>query len=48
MIGRHERSCHESFMTGEITDRVVELLEQFCDLHAEVSVASLSELPQPA
>jgi YgiT-type zinc finger domain-containing protein len=37
-------SCHESYMTGEVTDRLTELLRQLRSLQTEVSVASYSSL----
>ena len=38
-------SCHESYMTGEVTDRVTELLKQLRSLRTEISVVSYSALP---
>jgi YgiT-type zinc finger domain-containing protein len=38
-------SCHESFMNGEVTDRVTELLQQLRSLKSEVSVVSYSPIP---
>ena len=38
-------SCHESYMTGEVTDRVTDLLRQLRSLQTEVSVVSYSVLP---
>ena len=41
-------SCHEPFLTGEATDRVVELLRQLRSLQTEVSVVSYQALPVAA
>jgi YgiT-type zinc finger domain-containing protein len=41
-------SCHESYMTGEVTDRVTVLLKQLYSLQTEVSVISYSALPRAA
>lgn len=41
-------SCHESYMTGEATDRLTELLKQLRSLQTEVSVISYSSLPVAA
>lgn len=41
-------SCHESYMTGEVTDRVTALLRQLRSLQMEVSVISYSALPRAA
>ena len=41
-------SCHESYMTGEVTDRVTALLKQLCSLQTEVSIISYSALPRAA
>jgi YgiT-type zinc finger domain-containing protein len=41
-------SCHESYMTGEVTDRLTELLKQLRSLQTEVSVVSYSSLPVAA
>ena len=41
-------SCHESYMTGEVTDRVAALLKQLRSLQTEVSVISYSALPRAA
>ena len=41
-------SCHESFMTGQVTDRVTDLLEQLRSLQSEVSVVSYSPIPVAA
>jgi cytochrome c553 len=41
-------SCHESHMTGEVTDRVTALLKQLRSLQTEVSVISYSALPRAA
>ena len=41
-------SCHESYMTGEVTDRVIGLLKQLRSLHTEVSIISYSALPRAA
>ncbi len=41
-------SCHESYMTGEVTDRVAALLKQLQSLQTEVSVVSYSALPRAA
>ena len=41
-------SCHESYMTGEVTDRVTALLKQLRSLQMEVSVISYSALPRAA
>ena len=38
-------SCHESYMTGEATDRLTEWLRQLRSLQTEVSVVSYSSLP---
>ena len=37
-------SCHEPYMTGEVTDRITVLLSRFRSLPAEVSIASYSQL----
>ncbi len=37
-------SCHESYMTGKVTDRITGLLNQLRSLPAEVSIASYSQL----
>ena len=37
-------SCHEPYLTGEATDRVVELLRQLHTLQTEVSVVSYQTL----
>jgi YgiT-type zinc finger domain-containing protein len=37
-------SCHEPYLTGEATDRVVELLRQLRSLQTEVSVVSYQAL----
>jgi YgiT-type zinc finger domain-containing protein len=37
-------SCHEPFLTGDATDRVVELLRQLRTLQTEVSVVSYQAL----
>jgi YgiT-type zinc finger domain-containing protein len=41
-------SCHESYMTGEVTDRLTELLKQLRSLQTEVSIVSYSSLPVAA
>ncbi len=41
-------SCHESYMTGEVTDRVATLLKQLRSLQTEVSVIAYSALPRAA
>ena len=41
-------SCHEFYMTGEVTDRVTELLRQLRSLQTEVSVVSYLALPVAA
>ena len=41
-------SCHEPYMTGEVTDRVVELLRQLRSLQTEVSIVSYRTLPVAA
>jgi YgiT-type zinc finger domain-containing protein len=41
-------SCHESYMIGEVTDRVTEYLRQLRSLQTEVSVVSYSALPVAA
>jgi len=41
-------SCHESYMTGEATDRMTTLLRQLRLLQTEVSVISYSALPMAA
>jgi YgiT-type zinc finger domain-containing protein len=41
-------SCHEPFVTGEVTDRLVELIQQLRSLQTEVSVVSYSSLPVAA
>lgn len=38
------RNCGEPFMSGAVTDRLLELLERFAHLPVEVSVTSYSEL----
>ena len=35
-------NCHESYMTGSVTDRMTELLKQLRSLQTEVSVVSYS------
>ena len=40
--------CHEPFLTGEATDRVVEWLRQLRSLQTEVSVVSYQALPVAA
>jgi len=37
-------SCHEPYMTGEVTDRITVLLNQIRSLPAEVSFVSYSQL----
>jgi YgiT-type zinc finger domain-containing protein len=37
-------SCHESYTTGEVTDRLTDLLRQLRSLQAEVSVVSYPTL----
>ncbi len=39
-------SCHEPYTTGQITDRIVSLLEPLRTLQAEVFILSYSD-PQP-
>jgi YgiT-type zinc finger domain-containing protein len=34
--------CHEPYMTGKVTDRIVELLQHLRSLQTEVSVVSYS------
>ena len=41
-------NCHEPYMTGEATDRIVELLRQLRSLHTEVSIVSYQALPVAA
>ena len=41
-------SCHEPFMTGEVTDRVTELLKQLRNLQTEVSVVLFPTVPVAA
>jgi YgiT-type zinc finger domain-containing protein len=41
-------SCHESYMTGEVTDRLTALLKQLHSLQTEVSVISYLALPRAA
>lgn len=42
-------SCHEPYMTGRVTDRITNLLNQLRVFRAEVSILSYSELqPAPA
>jgi YgiT-type zinc finger domain-containing protein len=41
-------SCHEPYLTGEATDRVVALLRQLRSLQTEVSVVSYRALPVAA
>ena len=41
-------NCHEPYMTGEATDRVVKLLRQLRTLQTEVSVVSYQTLPVAA
>ncbi len=41
-------SCHESYMTGDVTDRVTALLRQLHSLPTEVSVVSYPALPKAA
>ncbi len=41
-------SCRESYMTGEVTDRVAALLRQLRSLQTEVSVISYAALPRAA
>jgi YgiT-type zinc finger domain-containing protein len=41
-------NCHEPYLTGEVTDRVVELLRQLRSLQTEVSVVSYRALPVAA
>jgi hypothetical protein len=41
-------SCHEPYLTGAATDRVVELLRQLRTLQTEVSVVSYQALPVAA
>jgi len=36
-------ACHEPFLSGRVTDRVMVLLNQLRKLHSEVSVISYSE-----
>jgi YgiT-type zinc finger domain-containing protein len=38
------RNCGEPFMSGGVTDRLLELLERFAHLPVEVTVTSYSEL----
>jgi len=37
-------SCHETYTTGQVTDRLTDLLKQLRSLQAEVSVVSYSTL----
>jgi YgiT-type zinc finger domain-containing protein len=37
-------SCHEPYMTGEVTDRITVLLNQLCSLPTEVSIVSYFQL----
>ena len=37
--------CHEPYMTGEVTDRLAELLRQLRSLQTEVSIVSFPALP---
>ena len=37
-------SCHETYTTGEVTDRLTDLLKQLHSLQTEVSVVSYSAL----
>jgi YgiT-type zinc finger domain-containing protein len=41
-------SCHEPFMTGEVTDKVTELLRELRHLQAEVSVVLFPGIPVAA
>jgi YgiT-type zinc finger domain-containing protein len=41
-------SCHEPFMTGEVTDRVTELLKELRNLQAELSVVLFPNIPVAA
>jgi YgiT-type zinc finger domain-containing protein len=41
-------SCHEPYVTGKVTDRVVDLLRQLRSLQTEVSVVSYLALPVAA
>jgi YgiT-type zinc finger domain-containing protein len=41
-------NCHEPYMTGEATDRVVELLRQLRSLQTKVSVVSYQTVPVAA
>ena len=41
-------NCHEPYLTGQVTDRVVELLRQLRSLQAEVSVVSYEAFPVAA
>jgi YgiT-type zinc finger domain-containing protein len=38
------RNCHEPFVAGKATDRILALLRQLKALHSEVSVLAYSEL----
>jgi YgiT-type zinc finger domain-containing protein len=41
-------SCHEPFMTGEVTDRLTQLLKELRHLQAEVSVVLFPGIPVAA
>jgi len=41
-------SCHESYVTGWVTDRLTEVLRQLRSLQTEVSVVSYTSLPVAA
>lgn len=42
------QECGESYTTGEVTDQVVAMLEQFKNLRSEVSIVSYSAAPVAA
>ncbi|MSP13742.1 MAG: type II toxin-antitoxin system MqsA family antitoxin [Chloroflexi bacterium] len=38
-------NCHEPYMTGQVTDRLTDLLQQVRAFHAEVSILAYTDGP---